>query len=280
MLYNADGDEHLATLRGYPWGDHWDGSRRAALRGCFFEPSALYFFVRAALPTGCVRHSICLVEHTGPRLRESKSGPQAATNPGKSARAGSFHRRRSFCRQNARCSEADSVLRWVKRHGHHALLPRPGGMGRRCGEVMNRGDVITRTVGSATESVTLPPINMNHLLTIRVEAGKVGGFHILPSVVAISSTRDTLRAARARWLMRPESGGRSRNQGYAASARPMPMTPLKLEWECSMPREAESLTTQQNPFTRKDGPRPRLSKQFILLTCSITSPVVRRSSCE
>jgi len=56
---------------------------------------------------------------------------------------------------------------------------------------MNRGEVITRTVGGATESVTLPPINMNHLLTIRVEGGGVSGFHILPiSVVTISSTSE------------------------------------------------------------------------------------------
>jgi hypothetical protein len=45
---------------------------------------------------------------------------------------------------------------------------------------MNQSDVITRTVGGVTESVTLPPINMNHLLTIRIEGGKVSGFHILP----------------------------------------------------------------------------------------------------
>src|ERR1043165_2430012 len=56
---------------------------------------------------------------------------------------------------------------------------------------MNRGDVISRTMGSATESVTLPPINMNHLLTIRVERGRVSGFHILPTrVVTISSTSE------------------------------------------------------------------------------------------
>jgi hypothetical protein len=56
---------------------------------------------------------------------------------------------------------------------------------------MNRGDVITRTVGGAAESVTLPPINMNHLLTIRVEAGRVSGFHILPtSVVTVSSASE------------------------------------------------------------------------------------------
>ena len=54
---------------------------------------------------------------------------------------------------------------------------------------MNRGDVITRTVGGVTDSVTLPPINMNHLLTIRVESGRVSGFHILPaSVATVSST--------------------------------------------------------------------------------------------
>jgi hypothetical protein len=54
---------------------------------------------------------------------------------------------------------------------------------------MNQGDVITRTVGGATDSVTLPPINMNHLLTIRVEGGRVSGFHILPmSVLTLSST--------------------------------------------------------------------------------------------
>lgn len=56
---------------------------------------------------------------------------------------------------------------------------------------MNRGDVITRTVGGAKESVTLPPINMNHLLTIRVQGGRVSGFHILPtSVVTIASTSE------------------------------------------------------------------------------------------
>ena len=54
---------------------------------------------------------------------------------------------------------------------------------------MNRGDVLTRTISSASEFVTLPPINMNHLLTIRVENGRVSGFHILPPrVVTISST--------------------------------------------------------------------------------------------
>jgi hypothetical protein len=61
---------------------------------------------------------------------------------------------------------------------------------------MNRGDVITRTVGGAMESVTLPPINMNHLLTIRVESGRVSGFHILPtSVVTVSSTREIILPA-------------------------------------------------------------------------------------
>jgi len=61
---------------------------------------------------------------------------------------------------------------------------------------MNRGDVITRTVGGATESVTLPPINMNHLLTIRVDSGRVSGFHILPtSVVTISSTSEITLSA-------------------------------------------------------------------------------------
>jgi hypothetical protein len=61
---------------------------------------------------------------------------------------------------------------------------------------MNRGDVITRTVGGATESVTLPPIDLNHLLTIRVEGGKVSGFHILPtSVVTISTTNEITLSA-------------------------------------------------------------------------------------
>jgi hypothetical protein len=56
---------------------------------------------------------------------------------------------------------------------------------------MNQGDVITRAVGGRTESVTLPPINMNHLLTIRAEGGRVSGFHILPtSVVTISSASE------------------------------------------------------------------------------------------
>jgi hypothetical protein len=56
---------------------------------------------------------------------------------------------------------------------------------------MNQGDLITRTVGGATGSVTLPPINMNHLLTIRVEGGRVRGFHILPtSVVTVTSTSE------------------------------------------------------------------------------------------
>jgi hypothetical protein len=54
---------------------------------------------------------------------------------------------------------------------------------------MNQGDVITRTVGGAAESVTLPPINMNHLLTIRIDGGRVSGFHVLPtSVASIRST--------------------------------------------------------------------------------------------
>jgi hypothetical protein len=54
---------------------------------------------------------------------------------------------------------------------------------------MNQGDVITRTVGGAAESVTLPPINMQHLLTIRAEGRRVSGFHILPtSVATVSST--------------------------------------------------------------------------------------------
>ena len=56
---------------------------------------------------------------------------------------------------------------------------------------MNRGDVITRTVGRVKESVTLPPINLNHLLTIRVERGGVSGFHVVPtSVVTVSSTNE------------------------------------------------------------------------------------------
>jgi hypothetical protein len=54
---------------------------------------------------------------------------------------------------------------------------------------MNQGDVIKRSVGGATDSVTLPPINMSHLLSIRVDAARVSGFHILPmSGVTISST--------------------------------------------------------------------------------------------
>ncbi|HEV3142524.1 MAG TPA: hypothetical protein VGZ47_01415, partial [Gemmataceae bacterium] len=54
---------------------------------------------------------------------------------------------------------------------------------------MNQGDVIKRSVGGATESVRLPPINMSHLLSIRVETGRVSGFHILPtSIVTISSS--------------------------------------------------------------------------------------------
>jgi hypothetical protein len=56
---------------------------------------------------------------------------------------------------------------------------------------MNQGDVITRTVVGAAESVSLPPINMNHLLTLRVEGGRVSGFHILPiSVVTVSSASE------------------------------------------------------------------------------------------
>jgi hypothetical protein len=56
---------------------------------------------------------------------------------------------------------------------------------------MNQGDVITRTMSGRTDSVTLPPINSRHLLTIRVEGGRVSGFHILPtSVVTISSTSE------------------------------------------------------------------------------------------
>jgi hypothetical protein len=56
---------------------------------------------------------------------------------------------------------------------------------------MNRGDVISRTVGGATETVTLPPINMNHLLRLRVETSRVGGFHVLPaSVVTITSASE------------------------------------------------------------------------------------------
>lgn len=53
---------------------------------------------------------------------------------------------------------------------------------------MDRGDVLTRTAGGATESVTLPPINMNHLLTIRIEGGRVSGFHILPTSIRIVSS--------------------------------------------------------------------------------------------
>jgi hypothetical protein len=61
---------------------------------------------------------------------------------------------------------------------------------------MNQGDVITRTVGGATDSVTLPPINMSHLLMIRVDAGRVSGFHILPtSVVTVSSTSEIVLPA-------------------------------------------------------------------------------------
>lgn len=52
---------------------------------------------------------------------------------------------------------------------------------------MNRGDLITRTVGGATETVTLPPIKMNHLLTIQVQGSRVSGFHILPTSVATIS---------------------------------------------------------------------------------------------
>jgi hypothetical protein len=55
---------------------------------------------------------------------------------------------------------------------------------------MDSGDVITRTIGGAAESVALPPINVNHLLSIRVDGGKVSGFHILPTgVITISSSR-------------------------------------------------------------------------------------------
>jgi hypothetical protein len=51
------------------------------------------------------------------------------------------------------------------------------------------GDVITRTVGGKTESVTLPPISMTHLKTLMVDGNKVRGFHILPtSVATITST--------------------------------------------------------------------------------------------
>ena len=40
--------------------------------------------------------------------------------------------------------------------------------GDKCGDgqVMNRGDVIARTVGGATDSAALPPIDMSHLLTL------------------------------------------------------------------------------------------------------------------
>ena len=148
---------------------------------------------------------------------------------------------------------------------------------------MNRGDVITRTVGGATESVTLPPINMNHLLTIRVERGRVSGFHFLPtSVVTVSSTSEITLPAGS--LQVVDSAG---NPSAGAEIK---LTPLRVPASADDAFEArvevldstgtESLTMLQKPFTRKDGPRPRLSKQFIPLTCSITRPAVRRSSCE
>lgn len=53
------------------------------------------------------------------------------------------------------------------------------------------GDVLTRTESGATESVTLPPIHLSHLLTLKVQGGRVSGFHVLPtSVVTISSTSE------------------------------------------------------------------------------------------
>jgi hypothetical protein len=59
------------------------------------------------------------------------------------------------------------------------------------------GEVITRVLGGAIESVTLPPINMNHLLNITVGSGKVSGFRLLPTAVAPSlSTAEITLSAR------------------------------------------------------------------------------------
>jgi hypothetical protein len=56
----------------------------------------------------------------------------------------------------------------------------------------NAGDVITRGVAGATESVTLPAINLSHLLTLTVDGGRVSGFHILPTSVVIVASRSEI----------------------------------------------------------------------------------------
>lgn len=86
---------------------------------------------------------------------------------------------------------------------------------------MNRGDVITRTAGGATESVTLPPINMNHLLTIRVETGRVSGFHVLPtSILTVSSTSEVILPAGSIQIVD--------SSGYPIAGAVIKLTPLRV----------------------------------------------------
>jgi hypothetical protein len=85
----------------------------------------------------------------------------------------------------------------------------------------NAGDVITRKVGGATETVTLPPINLSHLLTLTVEGGRVSGFHILPtSVVIVASTSEmTLPAGSIRVVD---------SAGNAIAGTEIKLTPLRV----------------------------------------------------
>jgi hypothetical protein len=147
---------------------------------------------------------------------------------------------------------------------------------------MNQGDVITRTVGGATASVTLPPVNMNHLLTIGVEGGRVRGFHILPTTVVTISSTDEIPLPAGSIQVVDSAGNPMAGVEIKLTPLRVPASAddaLKLEWKSSIPREPESLSIPQRLFTRKDGPRPRFSKQFIPLTWGITRPVVPRSSC-
>jgi hypothetical protein len=55
--------------------------------------------------------------------------------------------------------------------------------------MFNPGDVITRTVAGKTDSITLPPINLDHLVELTVDGHVVSGFHVLPaSIITITST--------------------------------------------------------------------------------------------
>ncbi len=59
---------------------------------------------------------------------------------------------------------------------------------------MKCGDPVTRTTSSgSTETVTLPPIDMQHISCVRADPrGSVGGFHVFPSGITAPSTRTPL----------------------------------------------------------------------------------------